>query len=152
MAKKTIDPLKAKQRKQKIMAIVLGVVFLGVAAFQVPRVMKMMKTPPNPHANDVTTTTADAHRHAVACRPDASRRRGPERRDDGRTHRLARVVRIRPRAGRPACFLQPLLQQGSVLAAAERRAPGTCTVQLLRLRIGFLRVAGSPDRRHVGQS
>ena len=58
MAKKTIDPLKAKQRKQKIMAIVLGVVFVGVAAFQVPRVMKMMKTPPNPHANDVTTTTA----------------------------------------------------------------------------------------------
>lgn len=58
MAKKTIDPLKAKQRKQKIMAIVLGVVFVGVAAFQVPRVMKMMKTPPNPHANDVTSTTA----------------------------------------------------------------------------------------------
>ncbi|MDX6370654.1 MAG: hypothetical protein QOG93_2156, partial [Gaiellaceae bacterium] len=58
MAKKTIDPLKAKQRKQKIMAIVLGVVFVGVAAFQVPRVMKMMKTPPNPHANDVVTTTA----------------------------------------------------------------------------------------------
>ncbi|MDX6436634.1 MAG: hypothetical protein QOK34_1468 [Gaiellaceae bacterium] len=58
MAKKTIDPLKAKQRKQKIMAIVLGVVFLGVAAFEVPRVMKMMKTPPNPHANDITSTTA----------------------------------------------------------------------------------------------
>ena len=58
MAKKTVDPLKAKQRKQKIMAIVLGVVFVGVAAFQVPRVMKMMKTPPNPHANDVTSTTA----------------------------------------------------------------------------------------------
>jgi flagellar hook-length control protein FliK len=37
---------------------VLGVVFVGVAAFQVPRVMKMMKTPPNPHANDVTSTTA----------------------------------------------------------------------------------------------
>jgi hypothetical protein len=58
MAKKSVDPLKAKQRKQKIMAIVLGVVFVGVAAFQVPRVMKMMKTPPNPHANDVTSTTA----------------------------------------------------------------------------------------------
>jgi hypothetical protein len=58
MAKKSVDPLKAKQRKQKIMAIVLGVVFVGVAAFQVPRMMKMMKTPPNPHANDVATTTA----------------------------------------------------------------------------------------------
>jgi hypothetical protein len=60
MAKKSVDPLKAKQRKQKIMAIVLGVVFVGVAAFQVPRVMKMMKTPPDPHANDVTSTTAAA--------------------------------------------------------------------------------------------
>jgi flagellar hook-length control protein FliK len=58
MAKKTLDPFKAKQRKQKIMAIVLGVIFVGVAAFEVPRVMKMMKTPPNPHANDVTSTTA----------------------------------------------------------------------------------------------
>ena len=45
MAKK-VDPLKAKQRKQKILAAVLGVVFLAVMGFQVPRVMKMMKTPP----------------------------------------------------------------------------------------------------------
>jgi hypothetical protein len=45
-SKKHVDPLK-------------GVLFVGVLAFQVPRVMKMMKTPPNPHANDsVTTTTA----------------------------------------------------------------------------------------------
>jgi hypothetical protein len=58
-SKKHVDPLKAKAKKQKIMAIVLGVVFLGVCAFEVPRVMKMMKTPPNPHANDaVSTTTA----------------------------------------------------------------------------------------------
>lgn len=58
-SKKHVDPLKAKQKKQKIIAAVLGVLFVGVLAFQVPRVMKMMKTPPNPHANDsVTTTTA----------------------------------------------------------------------------------------------
>jgi hypothetical protein len=57
--KKHVDPLKAKQKRQKIIAAVLGVLFVGVLAFQVPRVMKMMKTPPNPHANDsVTTTTA----------------------------------------------------------------------------------------------
>src|SRR4051812_33595225 len=58
-SKKHVDPLKAKQKRQKIIAAVLGVLFIGVLAFQVPRVMKMMKTPPNPHANDsVTTTTA----------------------------------------------------------------------------------------------
>jgi hypothetical protein len=58
-SKKHVDPLKAKQKRQKVIAAVLGVLFLGVLAFQVPRVMKMMKTPPNPHANDsVTTTTA----------------------------------------------------------------------------------------------
>ncbi len=57
--KKHVDPLKAKQKRQKIIAAVLGVLFVGVLAFQVPRVMKMMKTPPNPHANDsITTTTA----------------------------------------------------------------------------------------------
>ena len=58
-SKKHVDPLKAKQKRQKVIAAVLGVLFVGVLAFQVPRVMKMMKTPPNPHANDsVTTTTA----------------------------------------------------------------------------------------------
>ena len=42
MAKKHVDPLKAKQKKQKIVAAVLGVAFIGVMAFQVPRVMKML--------------------------------------------------------------------------------------------------------------
>jgi hypothetical protein len=56
-SKKHVDPLRAKQKRQKIIAAVLGVLFVGVLAFQVPRVMKMMKTPPNPHANDIVTTT-----------------------------------------------------------------------------------------------
>lgn len=59
MAKK-IDPLKAKQKKQKILAAVLGVLFLGLLAFQVPRVLKMMKTPPPPSASDSTTATTAA--------------------------------------------------------------------------------------------
>lgn len=59
MAKKTVDPIKAKQKKQKILAAVLGVAFLGVMAFQVPRVMKMMKTEPPPvYAQTTTTPTA----------------------------------------------------------------------------------------------
>lgn len=47
MAKKHVDPLKAKQKKQKILAAVLGVVFLGLVAFQAPRVMKQLN-PPEP--------------------------------------------------------------------------------------------------------
>jgi hypothetical protein len=58
MAKKNVDPLKAKEKKQKIIAAVLGVVFLGVMAFEVPKVMKMMKTPPAPVASTTTTTPA----------------------------------------------------------------------------------------------
>ena len=119
MAKKTIDPLKAKQRKQKIMAIVLGVVFVGVAAFQVPRVMKMMKTPPNPHANDVTTTTATPTGTPSLAAPTLRGAEDPSGATTGAPDRLARVVRYTRGAGRPACFLQPLLEQGSVLAAAE---------------------------------
>src|SRR5712691_4508609 len=60
MAKKNVDPLKAKQKKQKIIAAVLGVAFLGVLAFEVPRVMKMMKTPAAPVAQTSTTATTPA--------------------------------------------------------------------------------------------
>ena len=42
MAKKHVDTLKAKQKKQKIIAAVLGVVFLGVVAFQGPKLWKQL--------------------------------------------------------------------------------------------------------------
>jgi hypothetical protein len=58
MAKKQVDPLKAKQKKQKILAAVLGVLFLGLLAFQVPRVMKRLHPSPPPTAVPSTTTTA----------------------------------------------------------------------------------------------
>jgi hypothetical protein len=57
MAKKHVDPLKAKQKKQKIIAAVLGVLFLGVLAFQVPRVMKQLHPKPPPVAASSTTTS-----------------------------------------------------------------------------------------------
>ena len=40
MARKTVDPLKAKQKKQKILLVGLGVVFVGMLAFQGPRVRR----------------------------------------------------------------------------------------------------------------
>ena len=57
MAKK-VDPLKAKQKKQKILAAVLGVAMLGLVAFQFPRVMKQLhKKPPVSTVAASTTPT-----------------------------------------------------------------------------------------------
>ncbi len=60
MAKKHVDPLKAKQKKQKIIAAVLGVLFVGLLAFQVPRVMKQLHPSAPPVAAATTTTAAPA--------------------------------------------------------------------------------------------
>jgi hypothetical protein len=62
MAKKAVDPLRAKQRKQKIIAGVLGVVFVGLLAFQVPRLMKQLhpSAPPQVHHASATTTPTGA--------------------------------------------------------------------------------------------
>ena len=63
MARKSVDPLKAKQKKQKILAGVLGVLFLGLLAFQGPRVLKQLhgSSAPPPsvsHGAHSATTTA----------------------------------------------------------------------------------------------
>jgi hypothetical protein len=58
MAKKHVDPLKAKQKKQKIVAAVLGVLFIGLMAFQVPRVMKKLHPAPPPSVHAASTTPA----------------------------------------------------------------------------------------------
>jgi hypothetical protein len=58
MAKK-IDPLKAKQKRQKTIAIGGAVLLVALLAFQVPRVMKQLnKKPPAPVASVSTTTAA----------------------------------------------------------------------------------------------
>jgi hypothetical protein len=66
MAKKAVDPLKAKQKKQKILAAVLGVVFIGLLAFQVPRVMKQLHPPPPPEHHVSATTTTPATTPSLA--------------------------------------------------------------------------------------
>ena len=43
MAAKKVDPVKAKAKRQKIIAIVGAVILLGLLAFQVPRVMKQLR-------------------------------------------------------------------------------------------------------------
>jgi hypothetical protein len=59
MAKKSVDPLKAKAKKQKIILAVLGVLFIGLLAFQVPRVMKQLN-PPAPVARTPAGSTPPA--------------------------------------------------------------------------------------------
>jgi hypothetical protein len=61
MANKRVDSLKAKQKKQKIVAAVLGVLFLGIVAFQGPKLWKQLHPPASqatPSYNEQTTTTA----------------------------------------------------------------------------------------------
>ncbi|HET9673644.1 MAG TPA: hypothetical protein VFP31_02460 [Gaiellaceae bacterium] len=60
MAKK--NDLKAKEKRQKIIAAVGGVLLLGLLAFQVPRTMKMLNqsaTPPPPPATAPSTVPTD---------------------------------------------------------------------------------------------
>ena len=118
-SKKHVDPLKAKQKRQKVIAAVLGVLFVGVLAFQVPRVMKMMKTPPNPHANDSVTTTTATGTPSLA----APTLRGAEQPADHRPdhRRSCRSLGDADRAGRSARLVQPFREQGSLQPAAERR-------------------------------
>jgi len=52
-----IDPLKAKQARQKKIAIGLGVVFVAVLAFQGPKTLKMLKGPQQTAAPQATTPT-----------------------------------------------------------------------------------------------
>ena len=77
MAKKHVDPLKAKQKKQKIMLAVLGVPFLGLLAFMGPKTWKQLHPPPppprvipanggNPVAGAPTTLAAPTLRGAEA--------------------------------------------------------------------------------------
>jgi hypothetical protein len=56
MARNKAESLKAKQKKQKIVAAVLGVVMLGLVAFQFPKVMKMLNKKP-PVSTAATSTT-----------------------------------------------------------------------------------------------
>ena len=58
MARRHADALKAKEKKQKILLAVLGVVFLGLAAFQGPKMWKRMhpSAAPTPVATTPTST------------------------------------------------------------------------------------------------
>jgi hypothetical protein len=61
MANRRVDSFKAKQKRQKIIAAGLGVVFLAVAAFQGPKLWKQLhpaNAQPARSYNETTSTTA----------------------------------------------------------------------------------------------
>jgi hypothetical protein len=61
MAKRHVDAFKAKQKRQKVIAAGLGVVFLAVAAFQGPKLWKQLhpaNSQARPSYNESTSTTA----------------------------------------------------------------------------------------------
>jgi hypothetical protein len=66
MSKRQVDAFKAKQRKQKILAAVLGVVFLGIAGFQGPRMWKQLHPAPPPVSQTETTATPPAGTPSLA--------------------------------------------------------------------------------------
>jgi hypothetical protein len=60
VANRRVDSLKAKQKRQKIVAAGLGVVFIGVLAFQGPRLWKQLHpatTQARPSYNETSTTS-----------------------------------------------------------------------------------------------
>jgi hypothetical protein len=59
MAKKKFDP-KAKAKRQKVILAIGSVLLLAVLAFQVPRTMKMMKSPTASSSSSPSTTTTSA--------------------------------------------------------------------------------------------
>jgi len=61
MAKKRVDPMKKREQRAKIAAAIGVVLFLAIAAYEVPSVMKMMnqKPPPGANATDAGNRNAD---------------------------------------------------------------------------------------------
>ena len=125
---KRVDPLKAKQAKQKKVAIGLCVLLAGVVAFQGPKMLKMMKGP---------QPAAVAEAAAPAATPTATggcsgrHRRCVAHWGTGRAGAGGSACGLRRCAGRAeraVALDRQLLDQGSVRAASHRggseRQPG----------------------------
>jgi hypothetical protein len=73
MAKTHGDVLKAKQKRQKLIAAVGGVILLGLLAFQVPRVMaRLHRKPPASVAAPSAPATAPTEQAPAASTPNPS--------------------------------------------------------------------------------
>ena len=144
MAKKQLDPLKAKQQKQKKILAVLGVVFLGVAAFMGPKLWKQLHPPPLPPRVIPANGGNPVAAAPTLAAPTLGGAEVPGADDDRRFGLAGRGGDHRP--GRPALILQPLCEQGPVLAAAQRRAELSVLFTFRRLLGRRLRQSGPSER------
>ena len=71
MARRHIDSLRAKEKKQKVVAAVLGAVFLGVMALQGPKLWKQLH-PPAPKSALPATATATTATATTATAPSVA--------------------------------------------------------------------------------
>ena len=121
-AKKKVDPIKQREKRAKIAAIGGVVLLLAVAAWQGPKMMKLMNqkpvVPPPSAAAPVGTSALPGTRRA----------------DDD--HRVGRACGHGRAAGcprrRPARLVRRLPDEGSVPAAGHERGRGGCGRRGLR--------------------
>ena len=122
MAKKQLDPLKAKQQKQKKILAVLGVVFLGVAAFMGPKLWKQLHPPPLPPrvipANGGNPVAGAPTLAAPTLR--GAQEAGPRPRPTRRAHSSWRQRPFRTASSRPLAALRARIPSRS--SSATRRA------------------------------
>ena len=144
MAKKQLDPLKAKQQKQKKILGRARRGFPGCGRVHGPEALEAAASA----AASATRHPGERRESGSGCphprRTDLARRSGAGRHDDRRYGLARRGGAHRP--GRPARILQPLREQGSVLAAAQRRAELSSSPPSGGSSGGRLRQSGPPGR------
>jgi len=104
MAKKQVDLLKAKQKKQKIVLAVLGVVFLALLAFEAPKVMKKLHPAPPVRPSAGTSTTPAASGTPTLAAPSLSGAEQPGGTTPGSTGSLASAPAPTVQDGQLASF------------------------------------------------
>jgi hypothetical protein len=127
MAKKQVDPLKAKQKKQKILLAVLGVAFLALLAFEAPKVMKKLHPAPPVRPSAGTSTTPAASGTPTLAAPSLSGAQQPGVTTPGSTGSLASAPAPTVQDGQLASFSRfaskdPFAQQ---LSDTKSSSPST---------------------------
>jgi hypothetical protein len=133
MARKHVDPLKAKQKKQKILLAALGVVFLGLAVLQGPKLMKQLhpSSAPVPHANPPGTFSNTPGATPTLAAPSLRGAETPAATPDA-TGALASAQSPAVQDGQLASFSRfaskdPFAQQMQIKPAAPASGSGTAS-------------------------
>jgi hypothetical protein len=128
MAKKVLDP-KAKAKRQKVIAAVLGALLLGVLAFQLPRTLKMLHQSSASASPAATTTAATGTTGAAGALAVSGSTSGSGSTGDGLTDS---GVLPAPQSGQLLAFSRfrskdPFTQQIDLKCASDSGSTGGCT-------------------------